>query len=210
MVADDSRYFPGIPIQSVSASHYSIDSPSWITGTETYPFLPRDLQFDEPMENLYANIETSDLSLGKHTIFIESQDADGNWGVNSAIFFHIESDGYAPGIIAPKSAQSIHPGSTLTQTIELINYGIMTDTFNISITGSSWDTSVDREQVGPLAAGESSQILLRITAPLSIEDSTFESVTLTVNSINDPTKYVDEDLVFVALLKKLYIPFVLR
>ena len=210
MVADDSRYFPGIPIQSVSASHYSIDSPSWITGTETYPFLPRDLQFNEPMENLYANIETSDLSLGKHTIFIESQDADGNWGVNSAIFFHIESDGYAPRIIVPKSAQYIHPGSTLTQTIELINYGIMTDTFNISITGSSWDTSVDREQVGPLAAGESSQILLRITAPLSIEDSTFESVTLTVNSINDPTKYVDEDLVFVALLKKLYIPFVLR
>lgn len=209
-VADDSRYFPGIQTQAISGARYSIDAPSWITGTETYPMLPRDLQFNESVEEIYASVDTTDLSLGTHKIFIESQDADGNWGISSATFFNIESDSYAPGLSVPKSILSIHPGSTLTQTIKVSNRGNMTDTFNLMITGNNWDASVNRDQVGPLAAGESLDILLQITAPLSDENDGIERLTLTASSINDPTKYVEETLVVKTLLRPLYAPLVIR
>ncbi len=91
--ADDTRYnsagFGQEPIQSITAARYSLDNPSWAPGTQTFPFTPADGDYDEPIESLSASIDTSALSPGRHIIFVESQDADGNWGVTSAIFLWI-------------------------------------------------------------------------------------------------------------------------
>jgi carboxypeptidase T len=77
------------PYQNISASHYSIDAPSWITDTVTFPMVASDGVYNNPIENIQAIIDTSNLTVGRHTVFVESQDANGNWGVTSAVFLDI-------------------------------------------------------------------------------------------------------------------------
>ena len=87
-VADDTRYRAGSgePVQAIAAVRYSIDQPSWETGAVLEPMQATDGAFDTPIEAAQARLETFFLPPGKHTLFVESQDASGAWGVPSAIF----------------------------------------------------------------------------------------------------------------------------
>jgi hypothetical protein len=54
-----------------------------------------DGAFNSAVEAVSATINTTGWSAGRHTIFVEAQDASGNWGVPSAVFVTI-SDGSTP------------------------------------------------------------------------------------------------------------------
>ncbi len=90
-VADDARYSSGSGglAQNITAAQYSVDTPAWMTGTLTYPMGPADGAFDNPVETLRAVVDLSGLSAGRHSIFVESQDANGNWGPPTAAFVWI-------------------------------------------------------------------------------------------------------------------------
>ena len=96
-IADDTRYDDGIvedkeqlePIQSIATARYTIDAPSWVEGVEFYSLTAADGAFDSSVETLEATIDTTDLAPGRHTIFVESQDADGNFGVPTAVFVDV-------------------------------------------------------------------------------------------------------------------------
>jgi hypothetical protein len=92
-LADDMRYASGgrgeEPAQSIAAARYSVDAPSWITGTTTYSLTASDGAFNSPAEHVRAVVETTSWTPGDHLLFVESQDADGNWGVPSATFVHV-------------------------------------------------------------------------------------------------------------------------
>ena len=93
--ADDTRYASNDfgfntwtePTQTINAVRYSIDAPAWITGTEVYTMAAVNGLFASGVVSATALIETTGLANGKHTVFVESQDALGNWGVASAIDF---------------------------------------------------------------------------------------------------------------------------
>ncbi|MEM7535547.1 MAG: M14 family zinc carboxypeptidase [Chloroflexota bacterium] len=102
-------------VQPIVAAHYTIDTPSWLVSgitdtmpmTDTMPITDTTLAtmtvplsstrsapwamtasdglFDTSRETISATIDTSNLSVGQHLIFVEGQDADGNWGVPTAI-----------------------------------------------------------------------------------------------------------------------------
>lgn len=95
------------PSQDIVAGHYSIDNPSWITGTQLYSLNAADGAFDSSVETLQATIDTSDLAPGRHTIFVESQDADGNFGVPSAVFLDV--------LEAPSSNAKVLDGSNSSE-----------------------------------------------------------------------------------------------
>lgn len=75
--------------QNIIAARYTIDTPSWIPGTPFYYLSPQDGKFDSPKEVLQGTVDITGLSAGRHTIFVESQDVNGNWGVPSAVFLNI-------------------------------------------------------------------------------------------------------------------------
>ena len=77
------------PIQNINQARISIDNPSWLSGTVTYPMTASDGTYNNPIENLQVTIDTSSLLEGRHIIFVESKDAIGNWGVISAVFLNI-------------------------------------------------------------------------------------------------------------------------
>jgi carboxypeptidase T len=91
--ADDTRYdsngWGTEPTQNISEARYSIDDPSWITNTVTFPMTASDGSFDSKIEAIEGTIDTTVLSPGRHTIFVESKDVDNNWGVINAIFLTV-------------------------------------------------------------------------------------------------------------------------
>ncbi len=91
---DDSRYHSGghgdEPVQNIQAARYAIDTPSWKGGV-THAMSAADGAFDASSEAVSASVDTSGLSDGRHIIFVEGQDADGNWGVPTAVFLTVNA-----------------------------------------------------------------------------------------------------------------------
>jgi murein tripeptide amidase MpaA len=91
--ANDTRYGTNGGIESsqtIAAARYTIDSPSWVSGTPTYALNPVDGSFNSTVESVQGTVFTSGLTVGRHTLFVESQDANGNWGVPTAIFLNVQ------------------------------------------------------------------------------------------------------------------------
>lgn len=92
--ADDARYnsngYGTEPSQNVVAARYTIDTPSW-KGGSTAPMTAVDGAFNSSAEDVTATIDTTALAPGKHILFVEAQDANGQWGAPSAIFLTVNS-----------------------------------------------------------------------------------------------------------------------
>lgn len=132
--ADDTRYSGGEASQPIAGARYSIDAPSWITGTQTAPLQAADGSLDQPLENLRGSLNTGALSPGRHLLLIESQDSAGNWGPPSAQFFylldpthnpHLEGSVHSAADNQPLAA-TIQAGPFTTQSDPTTGYYTMT------------------------------------------------------------------------------------
>ena len=76
------------PAQPISAARFSIDAPSWLATTfETLQ--PLDGDYDSSVESLTGSLDTTGMQPGVYTIFLEAQDADGNWGPPTALSIEV-------------------------------------------------------------------------------------------------------------------------
>jgi Ca2+-binding RTX toxin-like protein len=75
--------------QNVTGGRYSINAPSWVEGTETFEMELADGTSDSPTEALLARIDVTNLSVGRHTVFVEAKDGEGNYGVPTAVFLDV-------------------------------------------------------------------------------------------------------------------------
>jgi len=119
-------------------------------------------------------------------LFVESQDADGNWGVPSAIFLWITAEGYLPDLDPIDVEGNALRGTQLTYTFTLTNLSASEDTFDLQITGNTWDTFVETNPIGPLASGESFEFNVTIDIPESVEDGDQDIAVITAISQGDP------------------------
>ena len=91
---DDSRYDSGghgaEPVQTIKAARYTIDTPSWLGGA-LHEMTASDGAFDADSEDVTGSIDASGLRNGRHIIFVEGEDANGNWGVPSAVFLEVDA-----------------------------------------------------------------------------------------------------------------------
>jgi len=187
-VANDTRYritYPDEPTQNIAAAQYTIDRPSWITSTTTYAMTVDDGSFDERIEDVSALVETSCLAPGKHTLFVESKDANNNWGVPGAAFIDV---GEAHGIsISPSAAvQYGARGQLVTYPLTVVNLGNITDTFTVTYS-SHWMTSGPAEIVN--LGGCGSAILdVAVEVPLTVSLGASDGVTVVVTSHADPAQ----------------------
>ena len=84
------------PTQIIQAARYSIDSPPWDEDALLLPLVASDGLFDEKVESVTAMVLPIGLSGGGHTIYVQGQDANGNWGPVSAVFFDLSYGIYLP------------------------------------------------------------------------------------------------------------------
>ncbi len=151
--ADDTRYYSngyGVePSQTIAAARYSVDKPSWEI-TATYPLSPTDGAFSSTSEGVSGVIDTSGWLPGRHTIFVESQDAAGNWGAPTAAFVTVNGARGLDLYQSPASADATS-GQLITHTVTLTNTGAQDESFAVSIRSSRWPaaTSVDSFALQP-------------------------------------------------------------
>lgn len=95
---DDTRYQTNFEeTQFIAAARYSIDTPPWEENATLFTMQAVDGTFnDENIEEVSATVNPNGLSGGRHTLFIQGQDAAGNWGAVSAVFFETEYGYFFP------------------------------------------------------------------------------------------------------------------
>jgi hypothetical protein len=190
-VANDTRFdsngWGEEPTQSISAARYSVDAPSWEAGS-TFPLEAVDGSFNTSVEGIHAVIKTTCLSTGRHVIFVESQDASGNWGVPSAIFLNIEEAPFSTCLLPFESKQEGIPGEILTYTFTLSNLGTAVDNFNIQLSDYTWESTLSDTQIGPLGAGESQDFTVSVTIPTGATAGLSDRAIITATSQGDNTK----------------------
>ncbi|MEM7132423.1 MAG: M14 family zinc carboxypeptidase [Chloroflexota bacterium] len=168
-MVDDTRYdsngpWGSEPTQVISAARYSIDVPSWISGTRLYPFnaeaIPNS-RSENQVATLVTSMQTDDLLPGRHTIFVEGQDGDGNWGVPTARFITVARRTYDAALSAEISALEATLGADAVYSVTLTNLGMVSDVYTLTVT-SSWPVSLSKESV-TILPGESVVIDIAVT-----------------------------------------------
>ena len=94
---DDTRFNNSNGREStgtIAQARYTIDTPPWESGANPQAMTSSDGGFDDPRETVQATIDTSGLDEGRHTVYVQGRDDDGNWGPVSAIF--LNTDGSSP------------------------------------------------------------------------------------------------------------------
>lgn len=208
--ADDTRYdsagWGEEPVQPIKGARYSIDQPSWMDGTQTFSLSPLDGSLDSPVENLFDYVDTSLLTPGRHTIFIESQDLDGNWGVPGAAFFWVTEEYFQPALFPIEVHGRGTPGSLVPHAIQITNQGSMDDTYDLQVSGNTWEIAPIPDRTGPLAPQESQVIWIQVKIPTSTTIGDQDMLRLNVVSTGDPTKIALMQIETSARLPELYLP----
>lgn len=119
-VVDDTRYQQayGIePTQPISAARLYLDIPPWDVANSPQPILLQaaDGAFDSPQEEVIGVIDTWGMQAGRHLVYLEGQDADGNWGVVSAAFLDLEPPHL--NLFQTSSTAGLIPGETARFTV---------------------------------------------------------------------------------------------
>ena len=82
-------------VQPISATELYLDTPPWAGGTPM-PMQPADGAFTSTLEAAQITLDTSGLSLGRHTLFVRGQNAGGNWGPVTAQWIQITQPYFMP------------------------------------------------------------------------------------------------------------------
>jgi hypothetical protein len=91
----------------------------------------------------------------------------------------------SPGLIWPIKRLGVGlPGSTIPYTLHVFNTTQLTDTFDVSASGSEWPTTIPGE-VGPIAPAESAAIEVDVTIPATVTLGSKDTVTITATSQGD-------------------------
>ena len=154
--ANDTRYSPSEPTQNIAEARFSIDNPSWINGAILFPMAPSDGSFDSKIENIVATIDTTGLPSGRHTIYVESKDVVGNWGVPSATFLYIVEPGVSPVIEG-----FVREAGTNLPIEALVNAGLFNTTsdpstgyYSMTVISGTYDMVVSADNYAPAYAND--------------------------------------------------------
>lgn len=92
------------------------------------------------------------------------------------------------GVSAPAAVESIGlPGSVVTYTLSITNTGLVTDTFDLSVSSGGWPLTAPAT-LGPLPAGSASPVQVGVHIPGNVPPDTIDTATLTIKSKGDLTK----------------------
>ncbi|MEO1087987.1 MAG: hypothetical protein AAFY88_27455, partial [Acidobacteriota bacterium] len=76
------------PSQTIASAEAFIGSP-WQPGATSIPMAASDGTFDGVVEAVEAVLDTADLPVGRHLVYVRATDTAGNTGVVSAAFLEI-------------------------------------------------------------------------------------------------------------------------
>lgn len=107
---------------AIRDARYSIDIPPWQDGAQRLPMQPADGTLDAPEEAVEATLDVTGIEPGRHILYVEGQDAGGNWGPVSAAFFTVEDIGVDDSLVIAFSKAALDhlatPGGKVSYRID--------------------------------------------------------------------------------------------
>ncbi|MBX3001857.1 MAG: hypothetical protein KF893_25250 [Caldilineaceae bacterium] len=184
--ADDTRYFSNgygsEPTHTIAAVRYTVNQPTWAGGTPT-ALIPSDGAFNSSAENAHILLDTAGWALGQYILFVESQDAAGNWGAPSAIFLRVTA-AYGLSIAQETPGDPFRIGQTVTHTLTITNTGGVPDQFVLSVEQSAWPISV-ADFTPVVDAGATIQIPVAVQIPTTVTVGAADVAIVRIQSMGD-------------------------
>jgi uncharacterized membrane protein len=118
---------------------------------------------------------------------------------------------YGVEVAAVEAELSGEPGTSVEYTVWITNTGNAQDTFDLMVSGNSWDTMPSMGGV-TLGAGESASVMVTVDIPGDADDGDMDAATFTATSQSDGTATASVDLTTTAVIPTfhLYLPYVSR
>ena len=186
VTADGTRYFSNgfgsEPVQTISAVRYSVDRPVWAGGAPV-AMTAADGLFNSNSEQAQAVLDTSGWSSGRYTIFVESQDTNGDWGVLSAVFLNVTTP-HGLEITQHAYPAEIAAGATVTHTLRITNTGSEDDSFLLTVDAATWPVEVTAN-TSVLAPAASTQVTVTVTVPEVAALGDTDAVIIRITSTGD-------------------------
>jgi hypothetical protein len=132
-----------------------------------------------------VTFDSTGLTIGNTytgTLCIESNDA-ANPLVTVPLTLTVEAPSYGVEVVSGITLSG-DPGTTVTHTLWITNTGDVLDTFNLSVTGNSWNTVLYPASVG-LLPGDSTMVTAWVTIPAGVAGGAMDVVTVTATSQGD-------------------------
>ena len=179
------------PTQNIAEARYSINELYWKPGATTYPMAPTDGNFDSKVEGIRATLDSSQM-LGSYTFYIESKDANEDWGVTSAVFANV------PVGLWPNADGTVEPaGTVVTYAMEVGNGENTPKTYDIQV-DSQWSYTAPAT-LGPILPGERLAFDVVITIPLTATHGETDIAVVTAVS-QDNASVLDSSVLSTAAL----------
>ena len=83
-------------MQAIAAAEAYLDLAPWQAGAAAVALSADDGNFDNSVEAASATLDTTDLPVGRHFVYVRGQDAGGDWGPVSALFLDVLDPASAP------------------------------------------------------------------------------------------------------------------
>lgn len=151
------------------------------TTTELYVTMPADgVPGDSDITTITATSQGNPTEQAKTTL--------------TTLFSDAPADTYGVSITPATDTKSGTAGTTVIYTLTLTNNGSTADTFDLAISGNTWQTTLQASSIGPLESGASTTIEVSVTLPASGTDGDTDTATLTATSQGDPTRQAQASL----------------
>ncbi len=85
--------------QDIKAAEFSLDVPVWDINALPTQMQSIDGAFNSVFESVSAEVDTTELGLGTHILYLHGQSENDNWGAVSAIFFDVGYELYLPMVV---------------------------------------------------------------------------------------------------------------
>ncbi len=132
------------------------------------------------------HIDTSGMDAGVYPAYLRVVNSTPYGALNVPITLTVVQP-YDVSLTPAAAAQSGLPGTPVTYTFTVTNTGQETDTFTVTLSPGLWGTTA-LQTVGPLAAGASAPLPVRVDIPLDAACGAVDTITLTLTSQGNPAR----------------------
>jgi subtilisin family serine protease len=121
---------------------------------------------------------------------------------------------YGVEVAVEDGALSGAPGTPVTYTLWITNTGNIVDTFDLAVSGNSWDAMPSAANV-TVAAGATMSVTVTVDIPADADENDMDTATFTATSQTDDTATDSVDLTTTAVIPEpemfyLYLPYIAR
>ncbi len=208
---------PDLTITSVSTSASSVNEGDTVTiyatvknvGSEEADNVYVGFYYDSiSSETHIGNASAGNLAAGASTTVQITWDTSGHAGTHTIIAYadpdnkivetnennntasvNITVNGYGVKLSVDSTSKTVEAGGSVNYTITVENTGTLEDTYDLSTSSTSggWSAELSESKV-TLNAGDSTTVILKVTAPSTASSGDYQNITVTATSENDTNK----------------------